>query len=359
MRPVSVRIMHPEPGPNAGPIARWVADQRAAVAERQRIAFAAAGASDVAVVSGPPDDVLFGARLRALVGAERPAGLVILGSGAIPLATAADRTAFVAAAGDERRIALANNRYSADVVAIAQAEGLVDLPDLPGDNALPRWLTEVAGYELADLRGRWRLAMDIDGPLELVLLGDQANPPGIDLEPLRTRMAQIRAVAADRRAELIVAGRTSSATLAWLERATATRVRAIVEERGLRAASRLAQAGSHETNLRPPASILGALLDRDGPESFGEHMARLADAAVVDTRVLFAHRLGADETAWPPAEDRFASDLLLADRVADPWLSRLTAAAVAARIPILLGGHSLVGPGVRLLLGAKRAARWS
>jgi hypothetical protein len=359
MRPVSVRIMHPEPGPHAGPIADWVADRRVAVAERQRIAFHAAGAADVAVVRGPPDDVPFGARLRALARAERPAGLVILGSGAIPLATAADRTAFVAAAGDERWFALANNRYSADIVAIAHAEGLVDLPDLPGDNELPRWLTEVAGYELADLRGRWRLAMDIDGPLELVLLGDRTNPPHIDLEPVRTRMARIRVVAGDRRAELIVAGRTSSATLAWLERATATRVRAIVEERGLRAGSRLAQAGSNEPSRRPPGSILGALLDRDGPESFGEHMARLADAAVVDTRVLLAHRLGADETAWPPAEDRFASDLLLADRVTDPWLRQLTAAAVAARIPILLGGHSLVGPGVRLLLGAKRAARWS
>lgn len=361
MRPVSVRIMHPEPGPQAGPIARWVADRRAAVAERHRIAFAVAGAADVAVVSGPQHDLPFGARLRALVRAERPAGLVILGSGAIPLATPADRRALVAVAGGERRIALANNRYSADVVAIAHAEVLADLPDLPGDNALPRWLTEVAGYEMADLRGRWRLAIDIDGPLELVLLGDQASPPGIDLEPLRTRIAQIRAVAANRRAELLVTGRTSPATLAWLEGATAARVRAIVEERGLRAASRLALGppdGDDAAEPRPAASLLGMLVERDGPASLGEHLLKLADAAIVDSRVLLAHRLGSDEARWPPAEDRFASDLLLPDRIADPWLRELTSAAVASRIPILLGGHSLVGPGVRLLLGARMAARW-
>jgi hypothetical protein len=68
--------------------------------------------------------------------------------------------------------------------------------------------------------------------------------------------------------------------------------------------------------------------------------------------VLLAHRLGASERAWPSTEDRFASDLLLPDRVRDPWLRALTQAAVDAPVPILLGGHSLVGPGLRLALGA-------
>ena len=97
--------------------------------------------------------------------------------------------------------------------------------------------------------------------------------------------------------------------------------------------------------------MLGALLDRDGPASFGEHLARVGEAAIVDTRVLLAHRLGADEAAWPSAEDRFASDLLLPTLIADPWLRDLTASAVAAPIPVVLGGHTVVGPGVRLIIG--------
>ena len=92
------------------------------------------------------------------------------------------------------------------------------------------------------------------------------------------------------------------------------------------------------------------LLEADGPESLGRHAASLADGALIDTRVLLAHRLGPDERAWPRAEDRYASDLLLADRVRDPWLRALTASAAGAGIPILLGGHALVGPGVRLAL---------
>ena len=108
---------------------------------------------------------------------------------------------------------------------------------------------------------------------------------------------------------------------------------------------------------RPVASVLGALLDRDGPDSLGGHLAALADAALVDSRVLLAHRLGADEAGWPPPEDRFASDLLLPDGIADSWLRSLTASAASAAIPVLLGGHTLVGPGVRLVVGRRRRGR--
>jgi hypothetical protein len=355
MPSVAVRILHPEPGASAGPLTRRLAEARARVAERHRLGFLAAGADDVEVVSGPPDDRSFGKRLGGLLASGAPTGgLVILGSGAIPVANDADRRAFVAIAASDERVALANNRYSADVVAIARLASLPPIPDLPGDNALPRWLEEVAGYGVDDLRRRWRLGFDLDSPLDVVLLGERE--PGDAL--VADRLAAVRAVAADRRSELLVAGRSSAATLAWLERHTAGRVRAWVEERGLRASSRLAQ-GSVAAAGRAPASLLGSTLDRDGPASIGTHLARFADAAIIDSRVLLAHRLGGDEAGWPSAEDRFASDLLRADEVADPWLRELTASAVAAPIPILLGGHTLVGPGVRLVVdGPPRGARW-
>jgi hypothetical protein len=350
MTDVAVWILHPTPAATAGPLEHAVAAARAGIAERHRRGFLRAGAASVRVVAGPPDDTPFGARLRGLVAAERPAGAVVLGSGSVPLATARDRRVFVDAARASGPVALANNRYSADVVAVSRADGLLDLPDLPADNALPRWLDEVAGYAVADLRGRWRLAIDVDGPLDLLLIGGAggAEAASADGRVAASRLAAVAAVARDRRAELLVTGRTSAATLAFLETAAAARVRALVEERGLRTASPDA--------ARPPASVLGLLLDREGPASLGDHLARLAGAALVDTRVLLAHRLGSDPRSWPSAEDRFASDLLLPERIADPWLRELTASAVGAGIPIVLGGHTLVGPGLRLVLGS---SRWS
>ena len=343
MTDVAVLILHPEPGPRAGELERWVAAARVALAERHRVGFLAAGAADVTVSAGPPDGVSFGERLRSFVARRRPAGLVVLGSGSIPLATSADRRAFVAAAGlPDGRHARANNRFSADVLAIAASASLANLPDMTSDNELPRWLAETAGYEVADLRGRWRLGVDVDGPLDLVLVGHRRwlpdGPAGV-VDRATERLARVRAVARDPRAELIVTGRTSASGLAWLERNSAARTRALVEERGMKTAA---------VGQRPPRSVLGKLLERDGPAALGGILGELGEAALVDTRVLLAHRLDVDEAGWPAAEDRFASDLLLHERIADPWLRDLTRSAADAPIPVVLGGHTLVGPGQRL-----------
>ena len=348
MAAIAVLILHPTPAGRAGEIEAWVADARAAIGERHRVRFLEAGADEATVVAGRPDGRSFGARLCEYVAARRPGGLIVLGSGAIPLATAADRRAFVETAASPGRRALANNRFSADVVAVSSAGDLMDAADLATDNALPRWLAEVAGYEVSDLVQRWRLGFDIDGPLDLALLGGRAwlprAPAGI-LDAVAERLAAVGSVVRDARAELVVAGRLSAAGLAWLERATASRTRALIEERGFR---------TRPASQRPVRSSLGLVLDRDGPGALGAILAQLGDAALVDTRVLLAHRFGGDERGWPGAGDRFASDLLLADRIGDPWLRALTAAARDAAIPIVLGGHSLVGPGLRLALGKGR-----
>ena len=183
--------------------------------------------------------------------------------------------------------------------------------------------------------------MDLDTPLDMALL---ALMPGIP-HPLRTlaasagvqvpRLAEIRAVAADRLAELLVFGRMSSRQLAWLERHTACRIRFLSEERGLRTAP---------PGQRPTRSTLGRLLAERGPGALATIVAELADGAVLDSRVLMADHFGRDERGWPRSEDRYASDLLRPADIADPWLRALTAAAADARTPILLGGHTLVGP---------------
>ena len=368
MPPVSVLILAPALTPAAGPLARVLDEARAALAEHHRRGFIAAGAAEAVVRREPPDDTPFGARLRRLSAESLPigpAGLVVLGAASIPLAAPADRRALVEAAAGDAPAALANQRYSADAIAIARADlVLPTLPvDLDSDNALPRWLAEVAHLPVRDLRARRRLAMDVDSPLDLLLLeGAPAlaaarlpTPGAVEAALVRARLASLRSVAADPGAELLLAGRLSSADLRWAERHTRSRTRALIEERGLRTGPAGALLG--RPNRRPPRTVLGELLDRDGPGSLGRRVAAIADGALIDSRVLMAHRAGADERRWPQPEDRYASDLLLADRVGDPWLAELTAAAADAPVPILLGGHALVGPGARLALGGGPGTR--
>ena len=358
--PVTALILAPAPDPGAAPLVRLLDHAGTALAERHREAFLAAGAETAVIHREPSDDTPFGTRLLRLVRELEPGGLVVLGAGSIPLATADDLRAFVDAAAADAPGALANSFHSADAVAIAcAAVALAELPaDLEGDNALPRWLAEVAGLGVRDLSGRRDLAVDVDSPLDLLLLDGAV--PGIpvpstaDATPVRTRLAALRAVAADPAAELLVAGRLAAADLARIERGTRARTRALVEERGLRTAALAASRG--RPNRRAPRSLLADLLDRDGPVVLGSIVARFSDGALIDTRVLLAARHGADERAWPAPEDRYASDLLLPDGITDPWLRELTASALQAPVPILLGGHTLVGPGSPLALGIERGA---
>src|SRR5664279_2739223 len=211
MARVIVRILHLQAGPDAGPLEQFLTHARRAVGDRHVAGFRKAGADDVGLLAGPPDDTPFGARLRAILDrvGRTATGLVVLGSGSLPLATLADRRAFVDAATGTSRTALANNRYSADAISIARADELPAIPDLPGDNALPRWLEERAGWAVADLHLRWRLGVDLDSPLDVELTRAGALPADVG-DTVRDRLAAVARVAADRRAELVVAGRTSA-----------------------------------------------------------------------------------------------------------------------------------------------------
>ena len=312
MRPVAVRILHPEPAPDAGPSSAGSPTRERASPSAIGVGFGKPASTDVRIVSGTARRYAVRARGSATWSrADRPAGLVVLGSGAIPLATAADRRAFVAAAARDDRRALANNRYSADIVAIARAgETLADVPDLAGDNALPRWLDEVAGYAVGDLRRRWRLAVDIDGPLDVVLTGG-----GLGRAPLRRRstsvpsrsaLAAVRRIAGDPSAELLVAGRTSAATVAMAGAADG------IADAGPHRGAWPADARRRASGRLHPCSA--PLLERDGPDSLGRasRPPRRRGARRHPGPAGPSARRRRGGLAGP--EDRFASDLLLADR---------------------------------------------
>jgi len=143
----------------------------------------------------------------------------------------------------------------------------------------------------------------------------------------------------DRDAEVLVAGRVSASTCAYLEQETACRVRLFSEERGMRASGRQARGEA--------LSLLGFYLEEVGLERFFATLAKLSQAAFLDSRVLFAHR-----RIWPSAADRFYSDLRQPEKINDPWVRRFTEAAIAAPIPVVLGGHSLVAGGLYALVEA-------
>lgn len=256
---------------------------------------------------------------------------------------------------------VANNRFSADAFVVAGDldRALEALEECSADNAAARHL-ETAGFSVRDVATAPFSRFDVDTPLDLALLrlgtrlpGLRRPEPGVGgfLEMAQLpggrslevpHLVRIGAVMRDRAAELVVAGRVPVSAWGYLETQTACRVRCYIEERGMRSARQ-----------GRPHSLLAALLERSSPADLVATLAGLGDGVILDTRVLMASLGGSsDADAWPPEEERFASDFGDARTTATPWLRELVEAANAAPVPFLFGGHALVSDGLRLIVDA-------
>jgi hypothetical protein len=254
-----------------------------------------------------------------------------------------------------------NNRFSSDAFVVAGdlPAALGVLAGLGADNGAPRAL-EAADFTIRDLSGAPWTRFDVDTPLDLALLrlatriaGTRTLDPAISAflegaqlpggRPLEIpRVEDLLAVLRNRNAELVVAGRVPSSAFAYLEEQAACRVRLFVEERGMRAAP------AHR-----PGSLLADWVTELGGASLIEHLAALGDAVIIDSRVVMAALVGSsDAAAWPSAEERYASDFGDSSLIATPWLRDLTTAAASASVPFLLGAHTLVSDGLRILTDA-------
>jgi hypothetical protein len=271
---------------------------------------------------------------------------VVFGAGALPLLTADDFAGVAGRLAAVDSLVITNNFYSSDLIAWTPGAALAGIEPLPdSDNPLPRLLHEQAGLPVETLPRTISTLLDIDTPTSLAALAlyGRTGPrlarllATVDLELDRYR--RMMACVTERTRTLLVAGRVGSHTWQYLERNTACRVRLYAEERGMQADGREA-AGLVR-------SLLGYYIDAVGLDAAFSTLAKMADAACIDSRVLVAHT-----GSMPSREDRFNADLGRLDLIRDPVLHDLTAAAASAAIPVLLGGHALVSGGLMALVQA-------
>lgn len=292
------------------------------------------------ILTGNETPFHFGKTLQRVIAKEALDGLLYFGSGAGGLLTVEQIARLISFASRVEQGALFNNFYSCDFCAIAGAERLlsIDLPKI--DNAL--------GFVLADhgipsfsLPRSVETQFDIDTPTDLVLLaaaerGGAAMREFLAAQSLTHSMLEdLLTVLTDRSAHLTLIGRMNPTSWAHFEGEIACRTNAYSEGRGMRA---------YPDGKAP---LLSSTFKEMGDDSFFDRLARSTDAAIIDTRPLLA----ATEPL-PPPNDRFASDLLHPELVEDPLWKAFTQAAIDSRIPILLGGHSLVSGGLYLLAEA-------
>lgn len=286
----------------------------------------------------------YGERLAKAVDAHRIDGLVYVGGGSGPLLTAAHFEALVDGIATDPPRCLTNNAYSADFFALRPA-GLIAALDPPpaADNGVPRQLRERHGVTVSELPRATATQLNLDSPTDLAALA-LSGGGGPRLRALLARakldtdrLARAARVFTDREGEVFIAGRVGSLAWQYLERETACRVRMLAEERGMTAAGRDADGRAR--------SLLGQLIATTGAERFfADLLPTLCDAALIDVRPALV-QLGLHATA----NDRFAADAGLPDEIAEPALRDLVRAALAAPVPVVLGGHTLVAGALMLL----------
>jgi hypothetical protein len=286
----------------------------------------------------------FGQTLAELVSRYHLRSCFYIGGGSAPLLSTVSIAQIAQIVLSDQPIMVTNNLHSSDWAAFAPADAIVPLAQwLERDNALPWVWQEKTGHPVQVLPRSAATQMDIDTPFDLLALD---RHPAIQpylracLDKLDWPNGHLGAamdVLSREASHVIIAGRVSSWAWSLLERNTRAWIRVFAEERGMRASGRQARGEVQ--------SLLNDYLDLVGVEHFFICLGKLADAILLDSRVILASR-----GIWPSDADRFHSDLLMDTRVNEPFLRALTAAARSAPVPVVMGGHSLVAGGLAVLL---------
>lgn len=282
-----------------------------------------------------PMDFQFGRELLRLVAQHQIKELVCLGGAAVPLITAGELSLVLQLLGEKEGRFVTNNVQSADIIAFNPATVLCQYPPPATDNALAMLLRYDAGFEQVLLPATLGTQFDIDTPGDVLVLA--ASPFGgphlrSTLQNLSLDVSEVerlKHVLRGEYRELVLAGRVGAPAIARLNSHFKVRLRVFSEERGMKALGRL--------DRGEVVSLLGCWLEECGPEHFFARLAAVADAALIDTRVIFAHMKRELSDA-----DRFYSDLGCHLEIRDQWVKEFTRAAANCPIPVLLGGHSLV-----------------
>ena len=309
------------------------------------LASTLADASVIVDVDPPDEPFHFGHRLSQIIADHDIERCLYIGGGSGALLTTEQWGEIAAVLADAEETVIANNFYSTDFAAWTPARALEHASPPDTDNELAWVLRFNAGLSVQTLPHSAATQLDVDTPTDLMTLrlhpdcGPHTRQYLAGLKLDTSSLQRVLDVLMDRQAEVFVAGRVSAAAATYLQTEALCRKRILTEERSMRASGRQARG-----EVR---SLLGALLEDRSPRGFFDALSQMGNALILDSRVILAHR-----RSWPPAADRFHSDLHQPAQIKDPFLREFTTAALEAPIPVVLGGHSLVSGGLWALVDA-------
>jgi len=291
----------------------------------------------------------FGRALQRIVQEVGADGILYCSGAALPLITADEIEWVLQEVEKAPPRVVVNNLQSIDLVAWNPANYIQRISPPESDNFLG-WLLREAGMERSLIPNSAGIHFDLDTPTDYLVLavsgrgGPRTKAAVKAISWPQERLRQAADALASELPEVAVIGRVGTPIMDHINRYLRVRLRVVSEERGMKALGREAQG--------KVVSMVADLIDDLGPNRFFERLDGICSAVFFDTRVVFASR-GRRVSEW----DRFHSDLGMPEEIRDPWVRSFTEAALASRVPVILGGHSIVSGGLWLLADRAIALR--
>jgi hypothetical protein len=293
----------------------------------------------------------FGQRLAGLIKRFDVGRALYSGGASAPLMDPSLWVEALSRLTESDQLVVTNNVHSCDWVGFTPASELLSLlAHQTSDNSVAWGLANDGSLDAWSSAPSAATRLDLDTPADLMMafhhprIGRHLRTflDGLDLDLARVD-AILDEMARDG-GSLALAGRASPAVWDAMDRATMCWVRVFAEERGMRASGRMERG-----EVR---SLLADYVAYAGFDGLFDTLAGMVNGVLLDDRVLLAA-----QGLWPQAADRYNSDLYRWDEVAEPTLRALTRAAAECRVPVVLGGHSVVAGGLMALLEVHQMRR--
>ena len=243
----------------------------------------------------------FGPRLRDARSDNPGAGLIVLGSGSGPLASRTEIYGDLVAAAGDRRPGAREQQLFRDILAIPASVFARRIARSRGGQRPAALVRRPGGTRRRGLRSRWRLQVDLNSPLDGLLRGTRRGHR-------RRRRGQAAATPGARSIGPRDIG-NGSGRWRGIPRPSCSspdaprHARCVgwdLDPQPLPGAGRGRVVRTAQPGQRPPRSVRGVETSSARPRRLrNAPRGRSADAALIDSRVLLAHRLGNDESGWP------------------------------------------------------------
>jgi hypothetical protein len=295
------------------------------------------------IVDYDDGDFNLGKRLSEIIEKNSLEAVFYLGGAAGPLITVEEIDSFAKQVVESPNTVMTNNVQSSDILVFSPAHAINDIHVFPvKDNPLGNLLRD-AGLKKVLMPHSTGIHFDIDTPTDMLILslnpkiGENVKQVFKELNYNSEHLIRAKHYLALPYADVILSGRIGSPVITQVNTMIRCRLRVYSEERGMKYLKR-------EENEKVK-SLVAKMMEVMGTEEFLNYLGQIAHVAFIDTRIIFAHH------KWHLVEnDRFYSDLLMPEMIEHEETRKLTEAVMAAPIPVVLGGHSLVAGGMWSLI---------